>query len=421
MSEKTDAVPSPGSSSPKKRLTGLDGVRALAAILVVMLHAAHAYIPFQMPGLAWPAHDAHPSEFVDGIFWWIEGFIMPLFLFLSGYFAFGLLQKLGPAGFMKHRIQRIVYPLLFGCACILPLDFYAWGIGFAMDGRASWRKLRSMKYDPPISDQLFGLSHLWYLQYVFLYCALLLVVRECIRRFAPQDATRTISIERGRPEYSFRQPMSLSAWLTILWVCGSAVLFFAPEVVIGFQHSFFPVPTKFVYSGLFFFGGAIVAVHGMTHLRSGAVPCLLASAVCAAFMVVSTRNWFVHGHSPVEQTAYSGITCAFAWFSVLGICGTAMRRQSPLPQSVKFVAEASFWIYLLHHPVVGLSQALLGLTSLPAELKFLIATSATVVICLVTYVWFVRTTWIGALLNGKPRQSVRPAEIPSDQQSARAA
>ena len=404
------------SSSP--RLAGLDAVRAIAAALVVMLHAAHAYIPYQMPGLAWPAHDSQPSEIVDAVFWWIEGFIMPLFLFLSGYFALGLFEKLGLRGFLKHRVQRIVYPLVFGCVFILPLDFYAWGVGFALDGRASWRKLRSLKYDPPISDELWGLSHLWYLQYMILYCAVFAVGAALVKRYVPSKDAVSISLETARPANAFRMPMSLASWLIVLWALGSIVLVFAPEVVIGFQHSFFPVAAKFVYSGLFFAGGVIVAIHGMTHLRRNAVLCLGASAACAAFMVVWTRIWFTRGHTVSEQLGYAAITCGFAWSSLLGICGMAMHRTTRLPAAIRYVAEASFWIYLLHHPIVGFTQALLGLTKLPAGVKFVLATGITLTICLATYAWFVRKTWIGALLNGRrDRQPASRTQQPAAEQS----
>ena len=73
-------------------------------------------------------------------------------------------------------------------------------------------------------------------------------------------------------------------------------------------------------------------------------------------------------------------------------------RRSPV---LRLVSDASYWIYLLHLPVVYFLQTILAETSLVLVVKLLITLSGTFVFCFATYLVFVRYTPIGWMLNGK--------------------
>ena len=77
-----DRINDRDSDAPPKRLAGLDRVRALAALGVVLLHACVPYLRHPMPGLTWPIRDT-TSATVDWLFWSIEVFIMPVFLIVG--------------------------------------------------------------------------------------------------------------------------------------------------------------------------------------------------------------------------------------------------------------------------------------------------------------------------------------------------
>src|SRR5689334_18139169 len=106
-------APPATSRAASPRLEGLDALRGIAAVPVIMLHASMPYLLLPMKGLIWPTRDARPSELVDAVGWAIEGFIMPLFFLLAGLFAAGLLDRLGPAQFLKHRARRLLVPMAF--------------------------------------------------------------------------------------------------------------------------------------------------------------------------------------------------------------------------------------------------------------------------------------------------------------------
>ncbi len=159
------------SEAPKLRspkVAGFDVVRAVAAFGVVLLHCCVPYMRPSVPGLVWSVRDT-PHWIAEQCFWTIELFIMPLFLVLAGFLAWQTLDRSGASSLIKSRARRLLVPLLFGCVVILPLDLYAWLLGWVTEGLIAPQKLRSLKFDPAIDRDLWGLSHLWFLQYLFLY------------------------------------------------------------------------------------------------------------------------------------------------------------------------------------------------------------------------------------------------------------
>jgi peptidoglycan/LPS O-acetylase OafA/YrhL len=91
---------------------------------------------------------------------------------------------------------------------------------------------------------------------------------------------------------------------------------------------------------------------------------------------------------------------AYAWAMSLGLVGVFARfcsRPSPL---MSWLADASYWMYLVHVPLVMAAQLLVRPWALPADLKFLIVMALVTPVLLVSYRYGVRYTPIGRLLNG---------------------
>ncbi len=97
----------------------------------------------------------------------------------------------------------------------------------------------------------------------------------------------------------------------------------------------------------------------------------------------------------------------------LGFVGLFERLLPSPRQWVRWLADSSYWIYVMHMPVVTFLTFYLAhldrqgwlkyLTGLhwSAEFKFLVACAATTALGIVTYRYLVRYTPLGTLLNGK--------------------
>jgi peptidoglycan/LPS O-acetylase OafA/YrhL len=84
----------------------------------------------------------------------------------------------------------------------------------------------------------------------------------------------------------------------------------------------------------------------------------------------------------------------------LGLIGLFCRLfPHPLP-AMTWLADASYWLYLVHVPLVMAGQWLVRLWPLPAEVKFVLILAMVTPLLLASYRWCVRYTAIGSLLNG---------------------
>jgi peptidoglycan/LPS O-acetylase OafA/YrhL len=385
----------------KTNFAGFDAIRALAALGVLLLHACVPYLQHPMPGLAWPVRDSQ-SALVDVLFWGIELFIMPVFLVMAGMLAWQSLHRHGPGNLVKTRARRLLIPLAFGILVILPLDLYAWLLGWIGEGLIPAVKLKSLKFDNGIDRDLWGLSHLWFLEYLFLYVAVL----------------AGASVLAGRSVRFARLLPSTNVAFALLLVSGAVTLWFRPEVVWGFQHSFLPVASKWLYSGTFFLGGVLIAKSDpqLTWLTSQvprfALPCL----ALAACTVMLGRWQLAGGQNTAASTLLAVMTTVSAWGITLCIIAWATKKVTRLPVSIQYLCAASFWIYVVHHPLMGLIHTDLKwlLPGVAPGIKSMIAWVTCAGFCLLLYEGFVRKTALGQWLGfawSIPRQPPTEAEI----------
>lgn len=395
---------------PAPRHHGLDWLRAAAALLVVALHAGIAYTTHPFPGLAWPVHDRRPSPVVDAITWWIDAWIMPAFFVIGGFVAAGLFERLGPAGFLKHRARRLLAPLLFGCIVVLPLDLYVWLLGWVVEERIPLNKLRSLKLGEAGRD-LWGVGHLWFLQYLFLFC---------LAAWALHFLAAT---GRGRARQRSRIRIGLAT--TLIASISALALWWDPQLLIGFRHSWHPLPANLIYFGTFYFAGwAIYARRpaGNPRMRFG-VGCLALSAVAFAVALPLIHRQTFDELAGIERI---GLVASFAgcgWMTALGLFWLALRHCGEPPVAVRYLSQASLTIYLFHHPAVGLAQVALAGSGLPAGLKYILAWGAATALSLLTYEACVRRTWVGELLHGRRDATAqhRPARCGAVRRMRRAA
>ena len=86
---------------------------------------------------------------------------------------------------------------------------------------------------------------------------------------------------------------------------------------------------------------------------------------------------------------------------VFGVLGLFVRYADTPRPVIRYLSDASYWMYLVHvAPVIWLN-GLLATSTAPAVVKFAIVLAGTTLISLLTYRYFVRSTIIGELLNGR--------------------
>ena len=88
------------------------------------------------------------------------------------------------------------------------------------------------------------------------------------------------------------------------------------------------------------------------------------------------------------------------------IIGLAMRFCSGYSATRRYVADASYWLYLIHLPLIMALQVALSRLDWPWWMKFPLILGIAFPILFASYQYLVRYSFIGAILNGR-RESPR--------------
>jgi peptidoglycan/LPS O-acetylase OafA/YrhL len=98
---------------------------------------------------------------------------------------------------------------------------------------------------------------------------------------------------------------------------------------------------------------------------------------------------------------YSAAYLVGAWCWIFGLIGLAIRYLSEVSPVRRYVADASYWMYLLHLPVLAFFAAWWNPLPWHWTIKYPLQIAATLAVLLVSYRYLVRSTFIGATLNGR--------------------
>lgn len=106
----------------EKRIYFLDHLRSAIILLVVVFHAALAYMVYAPEW--WYVVDTKRVLAADLFVVWADIFIMPIMFFLSGYFGIQSLSKKSQRIFWLDKWKRIGLPWIFGAMVIAPHTAY---------------------------------------------------------------------------------------------------------------------------------------------------------------------------------------------------------------------------------------------------------------------------------------------------------
>jgi glucans biosynthesis protein C len=169
------------------------------------------------------------------------------------------------------------------------------------------------------------------------------------------------------------------------------------------------LPALGIYGGFFLFGWII----GRHREEIGPIfrPCWqrlgLAAAGIAAVLILDDigrdpgHPHFVEAHG-VHCLGYAAMMWSLV-FLTPGLFGKLCQRPNGF---VRYIADASYWIYLVHLPIVVWLQVAVAEWPLHWSFKLLLVSATTLGFALTTYALFVRSTWLGWLLNGQRRPRV---------------
>ena len=112
-------------------------------------------------------------------------------------------------------------------------------------------------------------------------------------------------------------------------------------------------------------------------------------------------SWAHGGHATGEHSGAIAFAAPAMWFLVFGFLGVFLRYLDKPSARWRYLLDASYWMYIVHPPVVMVLPALLADVPLPTMVKFILVVGVATALILLVYHYAVRPTFIGAQLNGK--------------------
>ncbi len=371
----------------------IDHLRA-AMICVVMF--GHALLPYVTVPRRFKDPATHAGFDVVALF--LYTFAMPLFFVTAGYAVAALFSKKGARGVFRNRLRTIFYPLLIAYFLLTPITRAAYQFAAAVSTSGS--------IDTGIDVLLAGdwirwskAYHLWFLVSLLLYTAIAIGARQVATRAAPGFATRTAESSRAL----FR-PVAGPFLLTLI---AAAALIPAYALHDGDATT---LPMQ-LHLFSFFAVGWFLHTHrnqlDTIASRAGAYLLLAIAALPVAIWAMRLR-WFEPEKTDwiIGSVAGAG-SAAMVVGMTFSLLGYFHRRFSEEPSPVgQYLSEASYWIFLIHLPLLIFVGGALSAVDLPAVVKYLVTVGIVVPAVMVTYHWGVRRSVLGRLLKGKRKGGI---------------
>ncbi len=344
--------------SPRRSARGrffyVDWLRIGAFALLVLYHVGMVYAP-------WEFHVKHQPTYaeLEPLMRLSNPWRMGLLFVISGL-ATGLL--LGRAGLARARSRRLLLPLLFGMAVIVPPQ--AWlqvreQFGYA-GGYLDFLRLYFAGYGGFCSGRqclvLPTWNHLWFLPYVWCYTLLLLLALRLLPRVGLQRAADRLARVRGWP-------------LLVLPLLGLAAARALLLPHFGETHALFDDwAAHAAYAPLFAFGVLLarrrVLLQRLQDLRWPALALGL-----AAWAVLVLYPGTLAGWPAVPELWRLPMRAAFAtaqWCGIVAAFGFARRHLDFDHRWRAPLTEAVFPLYLVHQTLIVVAAVALRPLALPA-------------------------------------------------------
>lgn len=334
-------------------------------LLGVVLHAS-MHLVWQ----DWPvvANEISPDLPYDDIVHAIHGFRMPVFFLLSGYFTAMLWQRRGKKAMVIHRLRRVGLPLLIGAFTIVPVHVL-WIVYLRGD---------EINLLTPIwifaLGWIFGLQHLWFLWMLLLLVGLFVGISALGIKFTDQRVWWILI------------PLVLIPQLMMseyTWGPDTASHLIVNPIVLAYYLCFF-------LFGVFMFQTDISIDRRWVLVLLPAIPIFYVG-----------RIFEFTGDSIGAHVASSVLQVIYAWAMCFGTMGLFKIVASANRQWLRYMSDASYWIYLWHVALIFPAQALAAKLNWNVHLEVMLIIVAVTGILLAVYQLGVRHTWIGTMLNGR--------------------
>ena len=340
----------------KNRYYFLDNLRWVTVLLVLFYHVFYNYNSLGVFGAVGGFAE---GQWQDIFCLLLNPWFMTLMFVVAGASSRYALGRRTPLEFRKERTRKLLVPSTLG------LLVFGWVLGLLNSTSANATPLPEgtpalIKY---IVAVLSGTGPLWFIQDLFIFSLLLLVVRRVI------DAER---VDRWLTKLSSKGVALLMVAFLGLLLMASQSQIDNPSAAQGLLNLYRPIYYFVAFlCGYYLFSSE--RVH--TFLAERAVPLVVAAVVGAVGFCTE-----FYGKDYTSPEAVQGIWCnLFCWATTLAMMGGFKRWADRTSPFADYMTRSSFGLYVTHMTACTAACLWLKTTSLPVWADYALALVATYV------------------------------------------
>jgi glucan biosynthesis protein C len=389
-------------TSPTERRYDIDVVRVFAFALLILYHVGMLYVA----GWDWHLKSAHEAPWLRGPMLAVNRWRMELLFVVSGL-AVNVLRR-GAAGtalgILRTRTWRLLVPLVFGMAVVVPLQPYVQMVTEGLIPADFWQFL--VRYFTgyrwpagafPGSEAHFTWNHLWYLAYLWVYTAVLAALTPVLESRLGQRLRAAVLNLRGVPL------LVVPACVLTLWAELLQSRFPETHALAGdwFLHAIYF--SCFLYG--YWLGRSPEAWAEITQLRWQSLHWTL----CCGTIYLGVALWGPNDLGPLALAAMRGCRWLYAWCAILAILGWSHYGLNRPFEWLPWAREAVYPWYMLHQTlIIGVAYFLMPLHLGPV-VEPLLVLGGTIAGCALLHGGLIRRVrWLRPVFGLPPASAARP-------------
>ncbi|MDB5681099.1 MAG: acyltransferase [Sphingomonas bacterium] len=377
-----------------ERHYGMDWLRIGAFALLILYHIGMVFVP-------WGFHikTAQPMDWVEIPMLLTNPWRLTLLFVVSGYASRALFAKSsGIGGFLKNRNARLLIPLLFGMAVVVPPQTWVEVVGkHGYTHGFAW----FFTHDYFRFGTLFGIvmptwNHLWFVVYLWAYTLALVLLM-----LVPGSG-------KLQPAFDKLFGGNRALWVPVVFLMVTQYWLFHRE---DDTHDLFGdalAHLQYLPAFLFGFGlaGSRAAMSGLAKYWKLSAAIALGCYAVIAGLLIAYPDFSFPDHNVTR--VFQIVREIDVWAAIAALIGIAERFWNRDHAWRATLAEATFPFYIIHQTAIVLVEFWIKPLGLGALAEFAILVPATVAACWAFYLIGREVNWLRPLIGLKRRLAPAP-------------
>jgi glucan biosynthesis protein C len=374
-------------SLPSTRRNDLDWLRILAVLLLVPFHSLLVFV--QNPDSVVYLKDTIDCSSCDRVAGFIHQFHMPVLFIIAGMSSWFALTRRSGGQYLRNRVLRLLIPLVFGLAILVPPMTYITQIdqGKTLTFWQHYANFFTFSSDLSGRQGTFTPAHLWFILYLIVFSLVALPLFLLLQRKGSQG------VVQGMARF-FEKPLALLLLGLVVAAAGRT----------EFSGDLNPI----YYFVVFLSGYLLMTDEGYQKAIDRDWPVMLLLGVILEILRDTGQPVTVDGTLP---RVLRDVAMEFnRWVWLLAILGIGHRLLNRGGKVLNYLSEAAYPFYLLHLLVLTAVSYIVVQIHAVVAVKYLLIVSITFGITFLVYEGARRILLLRFLMGMKTNRS-QPRQV----------